>query len=61
MIPDPTPALLDNRYRATPFAVIVSSAQAVLMADFKQFNLFGVIVIAIITGLGSGSLRTMLL
>ena len=56
---DPTPALLDNLYWITLFAVIVSSASAVLMAGFKQFDLFGVIIIAIATGLGGGSLRDM--
>ncbi|MEA3243472.1 MAG: trimeric intracellular cation channel family protein [Pseudomonadota bacterium] len=61
MILDPTPALLDNLYWITLFAVIVSSASAVLMAGFKQFDLFGVIIIAIATGLGGGSLRDMLL
>jgi uncharacterized membrane protein YeiH len=61
MILDPTPALLDNLYWITLFAVIVSSASAVLMAGFKQFDLFGVIIISIATGLGGGSLRDMLL
>lgn len=42
-------------------AVIVSSASGVLKAGFKQFDLFGVIIIAIATGLGGGSLRDMLL
>ena len=61
MILSPTPALLDILYWVTLFAVIVSSASAVLMAGFKQFDLFGVIIIAIATGLGGGSLRDMLL
>jgi uncharacterized membrane protein YeiH len=61
MILEPTPALLDNLYWITLFAVIVSSASAVLIAGFKQFDLFGVIIIAIATGLGGGSLRDMLL
>ena len=61
MILDPTPALLDNLYWITLLAVIVSSASAVLMAGFKQFDLFGVIIIAVTTGLGGGSLRDMLL
>jgi len=61
MVLDPTPTLLDNLYWITLFAVIVSSASAVLMAGFKQFDLFGVIIIAIATGLGGGSLRDMLL
>jgi len=58
---DPTPALLENLYWITLFAVIVSSASGVLKAGFKQFDLFGVIIIAIATGLGGGSLRDMLL
>jgi uncharacterized membrane protein YeiH len=58
---DPTPALLENLYWITLLAVIVSSASGVLKAGFKQFDLFGVIIIAIATGLGGGSLRDMLL
>jgi len=57
----PTPALLQNLYWITLLAVIVSSASGVLKAGFKQFDLFGVIIIAITTGLGGGSLRDMLL
>ena len=58
---NPTPALLDSLYWITLIAVIVSSASGVLKAGFKQFDLFGVIIIAIATGLGGGSLRDMLL
>jgi uncharacterized membrane protein YeiH len=58
---DPTPALLNNLYWITLVAVIVSSASGVLKAGFKQFDLFGVIMIAVTTGLGGGSLRDMLL
>lgn len=58
---NPTPELLDNLYWITLIAVIVSSVSAVLKAGFKQFDLFGVIIIAIATGLGGGSLRDMLL
>jgi len=58
---NPTPELLENLYWITLFAVTVSSASAVLKAGFKQFDLFGVIIIAIVTGLGGGSLRDMLL
>jgi uncharacterized membrane protein YeiH len=58
---DPTPVLLENLYWITLLAVIVSSASGVLKAGFKQFDLFGVIIIAIATGLGGGSLRDMLL
>ena len=61
MIVSPTPVLLENLYWITLIAVIVSSASGVLKAGFKQFDLFGVIIIAIATGLGGGSLRDMLL
>lgn len=58
---DPTSGLLDSLYWITLIAVIVSSASGVLKAGSKQFDLFGVIIIAITTGLGGGSLRDMLL
>jgi len=58
---EPTTSLLENLYWITLLAVIVSSASGVLKAGFKQFDLFGVIIIAIATGLGGGSLRDMLL
>lgn len=61
MILEPTPSLLINLYWITLLAVIVSSASGVLKAGFKEFDLFGVIIIAIATGLGGGSLRDMLL
>ena len=61
MIINPTPALLEILYWITLIAVVVSSASGVLKAGFKQFDLFGVIIIAIATGLGGGSLRDMLL
>lgn len=61
MILNPNPALLDSLYWITLIAVIVSSASGVLKAGFKKFDLFGVIIIAIATGLGGGSLRDMLL
>lgn len=61
MILNPTPALLESLYWITLFAVIVSSTSGVLKAGFKKFDLFGVIIIAIATGLGGGSLRDMLL
>ena len=57
----PTPELLVNLYWITLLAVIVSSASGVLKAGFKQYDLFGVIIIATATGLGGGSLRDMLL
>ncbi|MDT8282856.1 MAG: TRIC cation channel family protein [Gammaproteobacteria bacterium] len=58
---NPTPALLDNLYWITLVAVIVSSASGVLKAGFKQFYISGVIIIAIATGPGGGSLPDMLL
>ena len=58
---EPTPALLENLYWVTLLAVIVSSASGVLKAGIKQFDLFGVNIIDIATGLGGGSLRDMLL
>ena len=58
---NPTPALLEVIYWITIVAVIVSSASGVLKAGFKQYDLFGVIIIAVATGLGGGSLRDMLL
>ena len=58
---EPTPLLLSNLYWITLVAVIVSSASGVLKAGLKEFDLFGVIIIAIATGLGGGSLRDMLL
>ncbi len=61
MILEPTPTLLENLYWITLLAVVVSSASGVLKAGFKQLDLFGVIIIAIATGLGGGSLRDMLL
>jgi len=61
MLLNPTPELLQSLYWITLFAVSVSSASAVLKAGFKQFDLFGVIIIAIVTGLGGGTLRDLLL
>jgi len=61
MVINPTPALLDVLYWITLLAVIVSSASGVLKAGFKKYDLFGVIIIAVATGLGGGSLRDMLL
>ncbi len=61
MIFNATPSLLDSLYWITLIAVIVSSASGILKAGFKQYDLFGVIIIAIATGLGGGSLRDMLL
>ena len=53
--------ILDSLYWITLVAVIVSSGSGVLKAGLKQFDLFGVIIIAVATGLGGGSLRDMLL
>jgi uncharacterized membrane protein YeiH len=61
MVLEPTTDLLQSLYWITLLAVVVSSASGVLKAGFKQFDLFGVIIIAIATGLGGGSLRDMLL
>ncbi|MDQ7074640.1 MAG: trimeric intracellular cation channel family protein [Gammaproteobacteria bacterium] len=58
---EPTLPLLENLYWITLLAVFFSSASAVLKAGGKQFDLFGVVIIAITTGLGGGSLRDMLL
>ncbi|MCW8929585.1 MAG: trimeric intracellular cation channel family protein [Gammaproteobacteria bacterium] len=58
---NPEPSLLNSLYWITLFAVIVSSTSGVLKAGFQKFDLFGVIIIAIATGLGGGSLRDMLL
>ncbi|NOX76800.1 MAG: trimeric intracellular cation channel family protein [Gammaproteobacteria bacterium] len=58
---NPTADLLSNLYWITLVAVIVSSTSGVLKAGFKQFDLFGVVIIAVATGLGGGSLRDMLL
>jgi len=58
---DSTTTLANDLYWITILAVIVSSVSGVLKAGFKQFDLFGVIIIAIATGLGGGSLRDMLL
>lgn len=56
-----TSHLLNSLYWITLLAVIVSSASGVLKAGVKQFDLFGVIIIAVTTGLGGGSLRDILL
>lgn len=61
MIANPTPTLIESLYWITLIAVVVSSASGVLKAGFKQFDLFGVIIIAVATGLGGGSLRDVLL
>jgi len=47
-----TTALLDSRYWISLVAVVFSSASGVLKAGVKEFDLFGVTIIAIATGLG---------
>ncbi len=61
MILNETVSLLENLYWITFLAVVASSASGVLKAGSKQLDLFGVIIIAVATGLGGGSLRDMLL
>lgn len=61
MLLEPTPLLLSNLYWITIVAVIFSSASGVLKAGFKKFDLFGVVIIAIATGLGGGTFRDLLL
>lgn len=51
----------NSLYWISLVAVVVSSASGVLKSGFRQFDLFGVIIIAVTTGLGGGSLRDMLL
>ncbi len=51
----------NNLYWLSLIAVVVSSASGVLKSGFRNFDLFGVVIIAITTGLGGGSLRDMLL
>ena len=58
---NPDPSLLNSLYWITLLAVIVSSTSGVLKAGFQKFDLFGVMIIAVATGLGGGSLRDMLL
>lgn len=57
----PTPALLNTLYWITLIAVSVSTASGVLKAGFRQFDLFGVIIIGLATGLGGGAMRDVLL
>lgn len=51
----------NSLYWISLIAVVVSSASGVLKSGFRKFDLFGVVIIAITTGLGGGSLRDMLL
>ncbi|QCU90665.1 trimeric intracellular cation channel family protein [Thiomicrorhabdus sediminis] len=57
----PTPTLIENLYWITIVALVVSSASGVLQAGFRRFDLFGMIIIGITTGIGGGSVRDMLL
>ncbi|MCB1734860.1 MAG: trimeric intracellular cation channel family protein [Gammaproteobacteria bacterium] len=57
----PNPTLLDTLYWITLLAVVVSTASGVLKAGFRQFDLFGVIIIGLATGLGGGAMRDVLL
>lgn len=57
----PNPTLLNVLYWITLVAVIVSTASGVLKAGFRQFDLFGVIIIGLATGLGGGAMRDVLL
>jgi uncharacterized membrane protein YeiH len=61
LLPDDARELLRNLYWITLLAVVVSSASGVIKAGEQRFDLFGVVIIAIATGLGGGSLRDMLL
>ncbi len=47
-------ALSSDLYWITLLAVIVSSASGVLKVETKQFDLFGIVIIGIATGLGGG-------
>ncbi|MFQ5470134.1 MAG: trimeric intracellular cation channel family protein [Gammaproteobacteria bacterium] len=53
--------LEDVLFWFTIVAVSVSAASGVLVAGKKQFDLFGIIIVALVTALGGGSVRDMLL
>ncbi|HIM21864.1 MAG TPA: trimeric intracellular cation channel family protein [Gammaproteobacteria bacterium] len=61
MIFEITPALLSSLYWITITAVAVSSASGVLRAGCRKFDLFGVLIIGITTGLGGGTIRDLVL
>ena len=61
MIFEITPALLSSLYWLTIVAVAVSSASGVLRAGCRKFDLFGVLIIGITTGLGGGTIRDLVL
>lgn len=61
MMLHPTATLLDSLYWISLVAAVFSAASGVLKAGFREFDLFGVVIIALATALGGGSLRDMLL
>lgn len=61
MIFEITPALLTYLYWLTIVAVAVSSASGVLRAGCRKFDLFGVLIIGITTGLGGGTIRDLVI
>ena len=61
MIFEITPALLSSLYWLTITAVAVSSASGVLRAGCRKFDLFGVLIIGITTGLGGGTIRDLVI
>ena len=61
MIFEITPDLLTSLYWFAIVAVAVSSASGVLRAGCRKFDLFGVLIIGITTGLGGGTIRDLVL
>jgi uncharacterized membrane protein YeiH len=61
MIFEITPDLLSSLYWFAIVAVAVSSASGVLRAGCRKFDLFGVLIIGITTGLGGGTIRDLVL
>ena len=61
MIFEITPDLLSSLYWSAIVAVAVSSASGVLRAGCRKFDLFGVLIIGITTGLGGGTIRDLVL
>ncbi len=61
MIFETTPDLLFSLYWLTIIAVAVSSASGVLRAGCRKFDLFGVLIIGITTGLGGGTIRDLVI
>lgn len=52
---------LNTLYWLTMIAVAVSSASGVLRAGCRKFDLFGVLIIGITTGLGGGTIRDLVI